>query len=346
MTPILDFIISLSFMFLLVSLMVSALTEMISQGLDLRGRMLYYSIAKLLDNKDEYNWGEMFYKHPSIKQIRQDRLPIKLGIFGNFKKRFPSYIAPATFSQVFVDSIRFWDNVKSTHQPLTELGDAEIKELVQSLPEGEMKRSLVSALSLATTKGISALVAIEQWYNDYMDRVSGWYTRKVGFISLLLAFGVSVAFNINTIHVARELWINKKLLTASADMAAGSYQNFNPDNFKSDNSAGAMVTDSARALVIQEKIDELKLLRGEIDSLTTMGYPIGWSKSIFEKVKASATSEKTSVFNMYCSQALLLLICVLGWLTTAVMAYMGAPFWYDVLSKIVPLRKTGTVPKS
>jgi hypothetical protein len=49
---------------------------------------------------------------------------------------------------------------------------------------------------------------------------------------------------------------------------------------------------------------------------------------------------------MYYSKALILLICILGWLTTAVMAYMGAPFWYDVLNKIVPLRKTGTVPKS
>ena len=347
MTPILDFIISLSFMFLLVSLMVSALTELVSQWLDLRGRMLYYSIAKLLDNKDEYSWGEMFYKHPSIKQIRQDKLPIKLGIFGNFKKRFPSYIAPSTFSQVFVDSIRFWDNVKATHQPLAEIGDAQIKELVQSLPEGEMKRSLVSALSLATMKGTSALTTIEQWYTDYMDRVSGWYTRKVGFISLLLAFGVSVAFNINTINVARELWINKKLLTASADMATGSYENFNPDNFKSDVSNNdATATDSIRMLEIQNKIEELKILRGEIDSLTTMGYPIGWNKSIFEKIKANAKSEKISAFKMYCSKALILGICILGWLTTAVMAYMGAPFWYDVLNKIVPLRKTGTVPKS
>jgi len=346
MTPILDFIISLSFMFLLMSLIVSALTELVSQWLDLRGRMLYYSIAKLLDNKDDYNWGEMFYKHPSIKQIRQDKLPIKLGIFGNFKKRFPSYIAPATFSQVFVDNIRFWDNVKSAHQPLTEISNAQIKELVQSLPEGDMKRSLVSALSLAMMKGTSSLIVIEQWYIDYMDRVSGWYTRKVGFISLLLAFGISVAFNINTIIVARELWINKKLLTMSADMAAGSYQNFNPDNFNSNISNSEARTDSLRVLGIQKKIDELKLLRNKIDSLTTMGYPIGWNKSIFEKIKSNAVSEKIPVLEMYCSKALIILICMLGWLTTAVMAYIGAPFWYDILNKIVPLRKTGVVPKS
>jgi hypothetical protein len=299
-----------------------------------------------LDNKDEYNWGEMFYKHPSIKQIRQEKLPIKLGLFGNFKKRFPSYIEPATFSQVFIDSIRFWDNVKSTHQPLSEIGDAQIKELVQSLPEGEMKRSLVSALSLATMKGTTALLAIDQWYSDYMDRVSGWYKRKVGFISLLLAFGVSVAFNINTIQVARELWRNKDLRTLSADMVSGSYQNFNPENFKSNGSNATTAADSLREIEIQKKIAELKLLRGEIDSLTAMGFPIGWDKSIFEKVKSNAVSENTTALKMYSSKALILLICILGWLTTAVMAYMGAPFWYDILSKIVPLRKTGAVSKS
>jgi cell division protein FtsL len=346
MTAILDFIISLSFMFLLVSLIVSALTELISQWLDLRGRMLYYSIGKLLDNKDEYNWGEMFYKHPSIKQIRQDKLPIKLGIFGNFKKRYPSYIAPGRFSEVLIDNIRFWDNVKSINQPLAAMDDLEIKELIQSLPEGDMKRSLVSTLSLSALKTTSTLTSIEQWYTDYMDRVSGWYTRKIGFISLLVAFAVSIIFNINTIHVTRELWINKELRTLSADMAIGSYQQFNPDQFKSTHSNARSVTDSVKALEIQAKINELKLLRGEIDSLTTMGYPIGWSKSIFEKVKSNASSEEISTFNMYCSKALILLICILGWMTTAVMAYMGAPFWYDVLNKVVPLRKTGAVPKS
>lgn len=346
MTAILDFIISLSFMFLLVSLIVSALTELVSQWLDLRGRMLFYSIAKLLDNKDDYNWGEMFYKHPSIKQMQQDKLPIKLGLFGNFKKRFPSYIAPATFSQVLIDNIRFWDNVKATNQPLAEIADAQIKELVEGLPEGEMKRSLVSALSLAMMKGTTALVAIELWYTDYMDRVSGWYTRKVGFISLLLAFVVSVAFNINTVSVARELWVNKELRTLSADVAARSYQNFNSDNFNSNNSNGVPLTDSVRLLEIQLKIDELNLVRNQIDSLTTMGYPIGWSKSIFEKIKSDSISEEIPAFEMYLSKAVILLICVLGWLTTAVMAYMGAPFWYDVLNKIVPLRKTGNVPKT
>ena len=328
MTPILDFIISLSFMFLLVSLIVSALTELVSQALDLRGRMLYYSIAKLLDNNDEYNWGEMFYKHPSIKQIRQDKLPIKLGIFGNFKKRFPSYIAPAIFSQVLIDTIRFWDNVKSLHQPLTELTEAHIKELVQSLPEGEMKRSLVSALSVAMMKGTSALVAIEQWYSDYMNRVSGWYTRKVGFISFLLAFCVSIAFNINTINVAKELWGNKELLTASADMVSGSYQNFNSDNFNPSSSDWTPLMDSTRMLAIKQKIDEVKLVRSEIDRLTSMGYPIGWSKSLFESVKSNtdATKEKVSTFKRCCDDGLVLFLSVLGWLTTAVMAYMGAPF--------------------
>ena len=79
--------------------------------------------------------------------------------------------------------------------------------------------------------------------------------------------------------------------------------------------------------------------------VTTIGYPIGWNTSIFEKLKANAVSKEITAFEMYLSKAAILLICMIGCLTTTVMGYMGAPFWYDVISKIVLFRKTGNVPK-
>jgi hypothetical protein len=36
---------------------------------------------------------------------------------------------------------------------------------------------------------------IEKWFNDMMERVSGWYKRKVQFFIALFAFGLVVLFN-------------------------------------------------------------------------------------------------------------------------------------------------------
>lgn len=48
---------------------------------------------------------------------------------------------------------------------------------------------------------------------------------------------------------------------------------------------------------------------------------------------------------MYLGKVAILLICIFGWLTTAVLSYMGAQFQYDVINKIAPILKTGNVPK-
>jgi hypothetical protein len=37
---------------------------------------------------------------------------------------------------------------------------------------------------------------------------------------------------------------------------------------------------------------------------------------------------------------------LLGWLLTIAALTMGAPFWFDALSKVIGLRATGLKPKS
>ena len=38
-------------------------------------------------------------------------------------------------------------------------------------------------------------------------------------------------------------------------------------------------------------------------------------------------------------------INILGWLITALAVSLGAPFWFDLLNRLVKLRGTGTKPK-
>ena len=62
---------------------------------------------------------------------------------------------------------------------------------------------------------------LEDWYNDAMDRVSGWYKKHVQNILLVIAVLLSVTFNVDSIRMGRMLWIEPTLrqtLSAAADV--------------------------------------------------------------------------------------------------------------------------------
>jgi len=46
---------------------------------------------------------------------------------------------------------------------------------------------------------------VEDWYNSAMDRVAGWYKRRVQIIILFLGLGIAVALNVDTSYIAQRL---------------------------------------------------------------------------------------------------------------------------------------------
>jgi len=67
---------------------------------------------------------------------------------------------------------------------------------------------------------------IETWFDDAMDRVSGWYKQKVQAILIGLAVGVSIGLNADTISIAHNLWLSPTLRQGVVT-AAESYINEN-----------------------------------------------------------------------------------------------------------------------
>jgi hypothetical protein len=63
------------------------------------------------------------------------------------------------------------------------------------------------------------LVSIERWYDDTMDRVSGWYKRRTQFVIFLLSLTVTILLNIDTISMVTSL-SNSSTLRAAYVSAA------------------------------------------------------------------------------------------------------------------------------
>src|SRR5262249_37724902 len=56
--------------------------------------------------------------------------------------------------------------------------------------------------------------ALEQWFDDAMDRVSGWYKRWTQLWQLVIGLILAIALNINIVTIGLTLWNDIPLRTA------------------------------------------------------------------------------------------------------------------------------------
>ena len=61
--------------------------------------------------------------------------------------------------------------------------------------------------------------AVEDWYDDHMDRVSGWYKRHIGKWTLVIGGLLVLALNINSVTIARTLYTDQDVRTAVTAIA-------------------------------------------------------------------------------------------------------------------------------
>ena len=96
--------------------------------------------------------------------------------------------------------------------------------------------------------------------------------------------------------------------------------------------SGIEITDDKGKIlysVNSKKTDNISNIVAEIGG---MPIPLGWSSDSFD-------------FFQEPKWILVLLSKLAGWTITALAIFLGAPFWFDLLSKIVNLRGSGGKPK-
>lgn len=198
----LDVVIGMAFVYLLLSLICSAICEMIEAKLKCRARDLEQGIRELLqDEKGE--WAKKIYDHPLVyglfkgkydpamtnKQKRRERVKLDL----------PSYIPPRNFALALMDVVSPSTAGNGQTPSLKPLRDA-----IERLPP-YLKQALRPLVNTAGNDINKARDNIEAWYNSAMERVAGWYKRHTQWILLVLAFVVTVAANADTLAIVDSL---------------------------------------------------------------------------------------------------------------------------------------------
>lgn len=327
-SAVLETAIGLVFIFLLLSLACTAAKEGIELWWKRRSIDLERGIRELLD--DPASAGrlvERVYNHPLVRGLvvgAYDPATVKgpAGAERYTGGNLPSYIPARTFALALMDVIRPGDAADQA-QPSGARGAAPaagqpapadafdaLRDAVQRSESEQAKRALLTLIDAAGGSVAQARANIEGWFNAAMDRVSGRYKRWTQQIIFLLGLTLTLALNVDAIAIARRLWLDEPLRQAVVATAETHVKE------TGGKAPGPSPTED----------DAKKRYKKAKETLDGLGLPIGWS----EYTRPAYDVDGIGAWVMK----------AFGWLLTALAISLGAPFWFDVLNKVMVIRST------
>jgi hypothetical protein len=187
----------LVFCFFAVTLLVSTLTEAIASFLGLRSTSLLEGIKQLLNDKDFNDLARDLYAHASINPL-SDGAPLA-------EKQqpavLPSYIPSSDFAIALID-----------HLQKGVAGIGSLQEGVKGIRSEQIRKALTGFLQRADGDIDAFQSHLANWFDNAMARVSGRYKRRSQWITFVLALVFAFAFELDSVHVLRQLWAHPALM--------------------------------------------------------------------------------------------------------------------------------------
>ena len=297
-SSILDTAIGMIFVFLIISLLCGIVQELIATILGWRAAFLKAGVTQLLADPNFTGLAKQVYQHPLIASLAKPG-------------QTPSYIPSRTFTLALLDVM--------DPEGATKVAGANVQELVSKIADPAIKR-IANALVSGTQATIEDLrKSVEDWFDDVMDRVSGWYKRRAQLVTLIVGVVVCIGFNVDAVAIFSTLWRDHTLREAIVAQAS---------SFASAHAPAAQ-GEAAGAGNDQPSVTALE---GELDKLAL---PIGWDLS--GKTATTEPKPSSQVAMIWTSR-------IIGWLIAALATMMGSGFWFDLLNKLLNLRSAGAKP--
>ena len=345
----LDVAIGLIFVYLLVSLFVTALNEYVSSFLNKRSEYLLSRVQSLLGGdgteKKTGEWSpEMcsVWNHPLINALKshgttEDHCTQR----GALLKNAPSYIPGKTFAVALSESLK---PSESAHLSFTQL-----KTAVSGIQNNDaLKNALLPMIDNAEGKIEVFQQNVATWFDGAMDRTSGAYKRWIHRLTFWAGFAVAVAFNVNSLQLIDNLWrdpVARAGLVAQASVTAS-----NPNGLQGATASAAAPGAAAEAAPDCACEDEEK----PVDISQSLPMPIGWSQdalcglihaplaSVPQSARPASVC-KTPLRDGW-SMSLKIFLTLLGLAITGLAVSLGSPFWFGILQSVTNIRATGVKP--
>jgi hypothetical protein len=302
-----------------------------------------------------------FYAAPTIRYLGENSIRSK-----------PSYIYPATFSQTILHLLRSRTLTDRSQQIASPIPDA-IKEDIKNgkintsenlinalfktinpnylspvfdsrtqsesdairntldnnllLIEPDTLRQIRGLFHDARQDTIQFRILLERWFDETMQTAGAWYQRQSQILLLFIGFSLAYNFNVDVIAITKILTKDKKAREQLVQMAISRQERYGElvksmeqQRLNADSSQNKKTMASLNVLIKEDLAlkDSIQKDAGKVQDILGLGKQIkdvkgGWWDYIIHGF--------------------------IGWILTALAVSLGAPFWYDILSKLLSVRR-------
>ncbi len=308
----LDISLGLIVVYLLLSLSCTVINEFVSRIMSYRAKDLEAGIKNMLKDHKLPNLAKDFYSHPLIKGLSREG-------------SIPSYISAQSFTKTLLSNIA--PIAANSANTMTEVRGA-IEKLNKN---SEVRKTLLALIDQAGDSVKDFHNNVEVWFDEVMDRVSGWYRKRSQMINIIVALAIAIGANADTLEITRSLSKDPALREALVLQAQELAKRIPPEVASKSNDDTTSKSPENAGPVEKPKGDKSLFVNADItetfDKLNEAGIPLGWKGQ-----------DLPQDFPGFINK-------IIGLLLTALAISLGAPFWFDILKKVVNIRAAGNVPE-
>ena len=222
---IIEILIAMILIYAILSILVSVISEWWSSRQKTRGNILRNAIFQMLEDPLNLNYGYLLTKHPLVNSMnnRAENRPFQYLDSGVFADALIDVIGNQIDESISVDQNANATNSYSANN--TSIVNF-FKNGIDEMNESPLQKMLLSLYLKSDGSYEKLKKSIESWYDNNMDRVSGWYKRKKGNNILWISFMVVLLLNVDSIHIFRVLSLDESLrknLNVFADSVVEKY---------------------------------------------------------------------------------------------------------------------------
>lgn len=306
-SPIIEVGIGLLLVYLLMSVLVSQINNIIKNRLNVRGSIYRQELEDLL-------------RDPVIQDKILSSPAIGLAVDSN-QNDVIKRITAKRLTDVLIDVLV--GNGETLERIEGMVNTPMVNDLLESVDSLELKKRLEHILATARDLG-DAREKLWEWFDVGLGRASELYKRRLALFSVIVGALLAITLNVDTIYIGQTLWTDPILRATTAAVAVTTVEQM----------------DVEAQTAMPDTFDEgLGDATGTVNTLLELRLPMGW---YFEDVTGSPENslvwgDTRNVWNLVPGNnpawLTLLFSKIVGLIVTTIAVMQGAPFWFDLLRR-------------
>lgn len=188
-----------------------------------------------------------------------------------------------------------------------------------------------------------ALLKLQTWFSDGMQRSSSMFKEKLQKLSLIVACVMVMLMNVDTLSITQVLWEDPEFRASLAAAASAGVR------------SADITGEPGESPLSSSLIDNALDAQATAQKLVALNVPMGWSYVPLTPQMAQDAAalglpdpyaDQSNLWNLWPGNGnpgwfTLLLAKLVGLAVSAIAAAQGAPFWFDLLQKFTSRRSSG-----